>query len=154
MRLLRAQAKLLGTAGHGKCLLKVFERPKVVEYVKGDLFCRDGGQVGSVFSPHMESFMKLVELRNKESAALLLLRYSILRVAPRTRPLTRLIWGRYTVLTIVFGHCGCHGGGLSMRTNGGEDHEDESIRSSLGNHKTCRFWVKAPSQATKRDVVV
>jgi hypothetical protein len=44
MRLLRAQAKLLGTAGHGKCLLKVFERPKVVEYVKGDLFCR--GMVG------------------------------------------------------------------------------------------------------------
>ena len=28
--MLRAQAKLLGTAGHGKCLLKVFERPKVV----------------------------------------------------------------------------------------------------------------------------
>jgi len=99
MRLLRAQAKLLGTAGHGKCLLKVFERPKVVEYVKGDLFCRDGGQVGSVFSPHMESFMKL---RKKESAGLLL-RYSILRVAPSTSPLTRLIWGRYTVLAIVFG---------------------------------------------------
>ena len=62
-----------------------------------------GGQVGRVLSPHMESFMKLVELRNKESAGLLLLRYSILRVAPRTSPLTRLIWGRYTVLAIVFG---------------------------------------------------
>jgi hypothetical protein len=36
--------------------------------------------------------MKLVELRNKE------------RVAPRTSALTRLIWGRYTILAIVFGH--------------------------------------------------
>jgi hypothetical protein len=44
-----------------------------------------------------------MKLRNKESAGLLLLRYSILRVAPSTSPLTRLIWGRYTVLAIVFG---------------------------------------------------
>ena len=64
-----------------------------------------GGQVGRVLSPHMESFMKLVELRNKESAGLLLLRYSMLRVARRTSALTRegSIWGRYTVLAIVFG---------------------------------------------------
>ena len=40
------------------------------------------------------------------------------------------------------------------RTNGDEDHEDQSLRSSLRNHKPCRSWVKAPSQATKRDVVV
>jgi len=52
----------------------------------------------------MKNFMKLVELRNKESAGLLLLRYSILRVAPRPSPLTRLIWGRYSVLAIVAGN--------------------------------------------------
>jgi hypothetical protein len=76
----------------------------VFEYLTGEpLLQGDGGQVGSVFSPNMESFRKLVELRNKDSAGLLLRRYSILRVAPRTSPLTRLIWGRCTVLAIVFG---------------------------------------------------
>jgi hypothetical protein len=75
----------------------------VFEYLTGEpLLQGDRGQVGSVFSPNMESFRKLLELRNKESAGLLL-RYSILRVAPRTSPLTRLIWGRCTVLGIVLG---------------------------------------------------
>jgi hypothetical protein len=51
----------------------------VVEYLKGDPILRvDGGQVGSVLSPHMESLMKLVELRKKKMAGLLLLRYPVL----------------------------------------------------------------------------
>ena len=48
--------------GHGKCLLKVFELLKVVE----DMVCqpilgRDGGNIGSVFSPHDVSLMKAVK---------------------------------------------------------------------------------------------
>ncbi len=44
---------------------------------------------------------------------------------------------------------GCHAG-----QNGGDDHEDESRRSSLVNHKSWRSLEKEPSQVTKRDVVV
>jgi hypothetical protein len=60
--------------------------------------------------------------------------------------------GRYTVLAIIFGQKDIVD--VRRRSNGGEDREDESLRSSLVNHKTCRSWVKTPRQATKRDVVV
>ena len=74
----------------------------MVEYLKGDpLLQGDGGQVGSVLSPHMESLMKLVELRKKKRAGLLLLRYPVLRIAPRMSPHTRFDWERCTVLGIL-----------------------------------------------------
>jgi hypothetical protein len=59
-------------------------------------------QVGRVFSPHKENLMKLVDLWNKESAGLLLTRYSKNRVGVSI-PHTRLVWRRWTVLTTVFG---------------------------------------------------
>jgi hypothetical protein len=50
--LFRVQVKILDTVGYGKCLLKVFGRSKVVEYLKGDpLLQGDGGQVGRDFFP-------------------------------------------------------------------------------------------------------
>ena len=53
--------------------LEVFKRLIVVEYLKGDPILQgDGGQVGPVLSPHMESLMNLVECRKKETTDLLL----------------------------------------------------------------------------------
>jgi hypothetical protein len=60
--------------------------------------------------------MKIVELWKKERVDLLMMRYSVLRGASRTSLLTRLRWGRCTVLTIVVGKYkksiqgGCHRG--------------------------------------------
>jgi hypothetical protein len=64
---------------------------KVVE----DLVCqpilgRDGGNIGSVLSPHDPSLMEAVKLRKKERSSLLLLRNAVLRIAPRTSPCIRL----------------------------------------------------------------
>jgi hypothetical protein len=56
--LLRAQAKLLSTEGHGKCFLKVFELLKVVEY----LVCKpilDDGNLGSVLSHRTSPHIRL-----------------------------------------------------------------------------------------------
>jgi hypothetical protein len=51
----------------------------VVEYLKGDPILQgDGVHFGSVLSPHMETLMKLVELRKKKRVGLLLLRYPVL----------------------------------------------------------------------------
>jgi hypothetical protein len=70
---------LFTTTGYGKRLLKVFKRVRVVEYLKGDPTLQgDGGQVGSVLSPHIETLMKLVEMWKKERVGLLLLRYPVL----------------------------------------------------------------------------
>jgi hypothetical protein len=65
----KAQTKLLGTVGHDKCLLKVFERLKVVD----DLVCqpilgRDGGNIGNVLPSHDVSLMEAVQLRIRSSS--------------------------------------------------------------------------------------
>jgi len=51
---------------------------------------RDGGNIGSVLSPHDVSLMEAVKLRKKERSSLLLLRNTVLRIAPRTSPCIRL----------------------------------------------------------------
>jgi hypothetical protein len=73
-----------------------------------DLVCqpilgRDGGNIGSVLSPHDVSLMEAVKLRKKESSSLLLLRNAVLRIAARTSPRIRLSWGRCSVLAIIVG---------------------------------------------------
>jgi hypothetical protein len=60
----------------------------VVEYLKGDpILCRDGSNsnVGSVLSPNNGCLMEAVELRNKESAGLLL-RDAVLGAVSTTSP--------------------------------------------------------------------
>jgi hypothetical protein len=60
------------------------------------ILSRDGDNcdIGNVLSPHDVRLMKEVNLWNKEGNILLLMRYSVLRVASRTSPHTRLSWGR------------------------------------------------------------
>jgi hypothetical protein len=59
------------------------------------------------------------------------------------------------VQTSLQSYCVRHLEWMSRRsTIGGDSHEDESRRSSLGNHNFWRSWGKAPSKATKCDVVV
>ena len=103
--LLRAKAKLFSATRDRKGLLEVFKRLPQVDDLLSKPILRDAGNgnIGSVLSPHDVSLMKAVKLRKKEGSSLLLLRYSVLRNAPRTSPRTRLSWGRCTV----------HGGGLT-----------------------------------------
>ena len=86
-------------------MLEVFERLPVLD----DLVCkpildRDGGNrnIGNVLSRRLIT-VKTVKLRKKEGSSLLLLRYTVLRIAPRTGPHPRLSWGRCTVLAVVVG---------------------------------------------------
>ena len=63
---------------------------------------RDGDSVGSVLSPRV-GLIEAVKLRKEEGSSLLLLRNTILGIAPRTSPRPRKSWGRRTVLTVVLG---------------------------------------------------
>ena len=47
--------------------------------------------------------MKTVQIWKKEGNSLLLLRHTILGIAPRTSPRPRLSWGRCTVLAVTVG---------------------------------------------------
>jgi hypothetical protein len=89
--LLRSKAKLYRATRDRKGLLEVFKRlPQADDLLRKPILSRDGGNIGSILSPHDVSLMKTVKLRNKEGSSLLLLRYSILQVAPRTSARTRL----------------------------------------------------------------
>ena len=90
--------------GHGKCLLKVFELLKVVE----DMVCqpilgRDGGNIGSVLSPHDVSLLKAVKLRKEEGSSLLLLCIAVLLASTNTSCRARLKLGGCNVLAIICG---------------------------------------------------
>ena len=85
-------------------MLEVFERLPEPDDLLGDPVLSQGGgnrNVGSVLSPHDLRLMKSVKLREKEGSSLLLLRYTVLGIAPRTGPRPRLSWGRCTVLAVV-----------------------------------------------------
>ncbi len=87
-------------------------------------------------SPRNASLMEAVELRNNECRVLLLLRGTVLGAESIIRPYMSLCLRRRTsLLTIVLGEkLGVHF--MSRRSRSGDDdHEDGSLRSSLGNHK-------------------
>ena len=68
-------------------MLEVFERlPEPDDLLDDPVLSRDGGNrnVGGVLSPHDVSLINAVELRKKEGSSLLLLRNTVLGIAPRT----------------------------------------------------------------------
>jgi len=64
---------------------------------------RDGGNIGSVLSPHDVSLMKAVNLRKKERSSLLLLCIAVLLAATNSRSRARLRLGGCSVLAIIAG---------------------------------------------------
>ncbi len=105
--LLWVKTKLFNATRDHKGLLEVFKRLSQVDDLVCKLFLSRYGDtsIGSVLSPNDVNLrvMKTVKLRKKEGSSLLLLRYTIMGIAPRTSPHPRLSWGRCTVLAIVFG---------------------------------------------------
>jgi len=98
-----AKAELFSTTRDRKGLLEVFKRLPQADYLLGKpILSRDDsnsnigsvlspGNIGSVLlSPHDVSLMKAVKLWKKEGSSLLLLRYPVLRIAPRTISLHHL----------------------------------------------------------------
>ena len=104
--MLRANAKLFSETRDRKDLIEVFKRLSQVDDLLGKpILSRDDSNcnIGIVLSPYDVRLMKTVEFRKKEGNRLLMMRYTVLRVASRTSPHTRLSWGRCTVLPIIVG---------------------------------------------------
>jgi hypothetical protein len=141
--LMCVQATLFRASRDRKSLLEVLKRLSPCDDLLCDPVLRgDGDSIGSVLSPHI-SLIETVKLRNKEGGNLLMLRCTILGVAPRTSPQP---WKSGK----------SRGGALSLQsyltrgslwmsrrsTTGGDDHEDASLRSSLSSHKACCSSIK------------
>ena len=101
--LLRVKTKLFNVTRDLKCPLEVFKRLSPCDVFLCDpVLSRDDDSVGSVLSPQIR-LKESVNLWNKEGSSLLLLRNTMLGIAPRTSPHPRKSWGRHTVLTVVLG---------------------------------------------------
>jgi hypothetical protein len=91
----------------------VRDRKGLLEILTGlphaeDLVCqpivgRDGGNIGSVLSPHDVSLLEAVKLRKKEGRSLLLLCISVLLAATNTSSRARLRLGGCSILAIILG---------------------------------------------------
>jgi hypothetical protein len=64
---------------------------------------RDGGNIGSVLSPHDVSLLEAVKLRKEEGSSLLLLCIAVLLAATNTSSRARLRLGGCSVLAIIVG---------------------------------------------------
>jgi hypothetical protein len=90
----------------------VRDRKGLLEIFKGwshakDLVCqpildRDGGNIGSVLSPHDVSLLEAFKLRKKKRTGLLLLCIAVLLAATNTSSRARLSLGGYSVLAILY----------------------------------------------------
>ena len=79
--------KLVDTTRDREGLLEVFKRlSQSDDLLSKPILSRHDSDcnIGSVLSPHDVRLMMVVKLRKKEGISLLLLRYSVLLVAPRT----------------------------------------------------------------------